>query len=161
MLTAKTDQTGLMRRLIFRWKHMPFCWFVCVEVLRPSQPNGVMSSAVSLPNHTFTGQAQSSKQLTSILHILSPKTDNCPSWISRRERMTVENISWSISMKECCRPRRGVKPTTSWSPVGHTSNWATEAGFCWLCHTLAHIVNVLKIGTLFHTFWAPFYAVIS
>ena len=31
--------------------------FVCVEVLRPSQPKGVMSSAVSLPNHTFTGQA--------------------------------------------------------------------------------------------------------
>ena len=31
--------------------------FVCVEVLLPSQPNGVMSSAVSLPNHTFTGQA--------------------------------------------------------------------------------------------------------
>ena len=28
-----------------------------VEVLRPSQPNGVMSSAVSLPNHTFIGQA--------------------------------------------------------------------------------------------------------
>ena len=33
------------------------CLFVCVEVLRPSQPNGVMSSAVSFPNHTFTGQA--------------------------------------------------------------------------------------------------------
>ena len=31
--------------------------FVCVEVLRPSQPNGVMSSTVSLPNHMFTGQA--------------------------------------------------------------------------------------------------------
>ena len=31
--------------------------FVCVEVLRPSQPSGVMSNAVSLPNHTFTGQA--------------------------------------------------------------------------------------------------------
>ena len=29
---------------------------VCFEVLRPSKPNGVMSSAVSLPNHTFTGQ---------------------------------------------------------------------------------------------------------
>ena len=71
--------------------------FVCVEVLRPSQPNGVMSSAVSLPNHTFTGQAWSSKRLTSIVHILSPETDNCPSWISGRERMTVENISWSIS----------------------------------------------------------------
>ena len=31
--------------------------FVCVEVLRPTQPNGVMSSAVNLLNHTFTGQA--------------------------------------------------------------------------------------------------------
>ena len=31
--------------------------FVCVDFLRPSQPNGVMSSAVILPNHTFTGQA--------------------------------------------------------------------------------------------------------
>ena len=30
---------------------------VCVEVLRPSQPYGVMSSTVSLPNHTFTRQA--------------------------------------------------------------------------------------------------------
>ena len=38
-------------------KTVEFQWFVCVEVLRPSQPNGVMSSAVSLPNHTFTGQA--------------------------------------------------------------------------------------------------------
>ena len=33
------------------------CLFVIVEILRPSQPNGVMSSEVSLPNHTFTGQA--------------------------------------------------------------------------------------------------------
>ena len=33
------------------------CLFVCVEVLGPSQPNGVMSSAVSLPNYTFTRQA--------------------------------------------------------------------------------------------------------
>ena len=33
------------------------CLFVCVDILRPSQPNGVMTSAVSLPNHTFTGQA--------------------------------------------------------------------------------------------------------
>ena len=40
------------------------------------------------------------------MHILSPETDNCPSWISGRERITVENISWSISTKECCRPRR-------------------------------------------------------
>ena len=30
--------------------------FVCVEVLQPSQPTGVMSSMVSLHNHAFTGQ---------------------------------------------------------------------------------------------------------
>ena len=30
---------------------------LCVDVLRPKQPNGVMTSTVSLPNHTFTGQA--------------------------------------------------------------------------------------------------------
>ena len=53
--------------------------FVCVEILRPSQPNGVMSSAVSLLTQTFTGQAESSKRLTSIVHNLSPETDKCPS----------------------------------------------------------------------------------
>ena len=36
--------------------HRMICLFVCVEVLQPSQPSGVMSSVVSLPNHTFTGQ---------------------------------------------------------------------------------------------------------
>ena len=35
------------------------------------------------------------------------ETDNCPSWINRRERMTVKNILWSISTKECCRPGGG------------------------------------------------------
>ena len=33
------------------------CLFVCVEVLQPSQSRAVMSSEVSLPKHTFTGQA--------------------------------------------------------------------------------------------------------
>ena len=47
--------------------------FVCVEVLRPSQPNAVMSSVVSLPNHTFTGQAKSSKWLTSIVQFFRQK----------------------------------------------------------------------------------------
>ena len=103
------------------------CCFVCIEVLRPSRPCGVMLSAVSLPYHTFTGQALSFKWLTSIVHILSPETDNCPSWISGKERMTLENISWSISTKEWCRPG-GVEPATSWSPVGRASNWATEVG---------------------------------
>ena len=86
-----------------------------------------MSSAVSLHSHTFTGQAKSSKRFTSVVHILSPETDNCPSWISGRERMTVENISWSISTKECCRPRRGLNPRPPGLQSDGASNWATEA----------------------------------
>ena len=50
--------------------------FVCVEVLWPSQPNVIMLSSVSLPNHTFTGQALSSKGYISIVHILLPEIDN-------------------------------------------------------------------------------------
>ena len=41
------DNTLRMHRIIF----------VCVEILRLNQPNGVMSSAVTLPYRTFTGQA--------------------------------------------------------------------------------------------------------
>ena len=37
--------------------HMAMALFVCVEILRPSQTNGVMSSAVGLPNHAVAGQA--------------------------------------------------------------------------------------------------------
>ena len=37
----------------------------CLRVLWPSQPNRVMSSAVSLPKHSFTGQALSFMRLTS------------------------------------------------------------------------------------------------
>ena len=38
------------------------------------------------------------------MYILSPETDKCPSWISGRERMAGENISWSIFTKEYCWP---------------------------------------------------------
>ena len=40
------------------------------------------------------------------MHIIPPETDNCPSCISGRERMTVEDISQSTSTKECCLPSR-------------------------------------------------------
>ena len=43
--------------VIFIYMFCVVYYIVCVEVLRTSQPNGVTSSAVSLPNHTFTGQA--------------------------------------------------------------------------------------------------------
>ena len=52
--------------------------FSAFEVLWPSQPNGDMSSADSLPKHTFTGQAQFSKMLISIVHIHSSEIDKLP-----------------------------------------------------------------------------------
>ena len=54
MHSGDTDQP-VHPRICLLWKQS--AWFVCVEVLQPSQPNGVMSSVVSLPNHTLTGQA--------------------------------------------------------------------------------------------------------
>ena len=45
-----------MESRLYRTQQGERSLFVCVEVLRPSQPNGVMSSAVSLPNRTFTGR---------------------------------------------------------------------------------------------------------
>ena len=65
-------------------------WICLFWGFMAQQSCGVMSSAVSLPNHTFTGQASSSKRLISIVQILNPETDNCPSWIWGRERMTTE-----------------------------------------------------------------------
>ena len=38
--------------------------------------------------------------------------------------MTVENISWSISTKECCRPRRGLNPRPPGLQSDGASNWA-------------------------------------
>ena len=74
------------------------------------------------------GRLSPHKQLTSIVHILSPETDNCPSWISGRERMTVENISWSISTKECCRPRRGLNPRPPGSQSAHPTETKGKYG---------------------------------
>ena len=50
------------------------CLFVCVEILQPSQPDGVMLGTVSLSDHTYTGRLS-----PSIVHIHSPETDNCHS----------------------------------------------------------------------------------
>ena len=52
-----TGSSGYLSQPFNQYLCRGTCDFVCVEVLRPSQPIGVMSSTVSLPNHTFTGQA--------------------------------------------------------------------------------------------------------
>ena len=49
---------------------------MCLFVLRvyvQVNPIGSCGAQSVLPNHTFTGQALSSKRLTSFVHILSPE----------------------------------------------------------------------------------------
>ena len=69
---------------------MLLCLFVCVEVLRPSQPNGVMSSAVSLPSHLNQRRVENESRKYFIINL--------------HERMLPTSA--------------GVEPATSWSPVG-------------------------------------------
>ena len=57
MQKCKQKVTKLILLVKDSVKSMRCIQFVCVEVLRPSQPNGVMWTGVNLPNHTFTGQA--------------------------------------------------------------------------------------------------------
>ena len=56
------------------------------------------------------------------MHILSPETDNCPSWISRRERKY-----FMVNLHERMLQTRRGWTCNLWSPIGRASNWATKA----------------------------------
>ena len=118
-------QISLRIRAVWSESSLSAFWVIWF-VLRFYGPVNPMGSCRARSVYLTT---QSSKRLTSIVHILSPETDNCSSWISGRDRMTVENISWSISTKECCRPRRGLNPRPPGLQSDGASNWATEAGY--------------------------------
>ena len=90
------------------------------------------------------------KLLTSTCSALSTETDNCLS-SNRRERTTVENISWSISTKECCRSQQVSNPP----PPDHQSDahrTATRASLLkqlfgrWyepnFCITRSHLIHL-------------------
>ena len=73
------------------------------------------------------------------MHILLQVTDNFPSWISGRERMTAEKISWSISTKECCRTGAANSRPSDHQSSAHPTELPSPAKLCLfvLClHTL-------------------------
>ena len=72
LITEHSSYVTVLRNMIL--KHN-----ICFRFYGLINPMGVMSSAASLPNRTITGQAYSSKRLTSIVYILSPETNNFPS----------------------------------------------------------------------------------
>ena len=101
--------------------------FVCVELLQPSQLNGVMSSVVSLPNHTYWAGlvlyainqycAYSFARNWQLPYLNQRKGENdCRKYFVQSPRKNVADPA-------------GVEPGTSWSQVGRASNWATENGF--------------------------------
>ena len=130
---------GEIRKIsaFFRWKKRFICCYVDPNCLSSSfwlidlrwafmaqSTHCGLVEPVRLPDHTFPGHDYlSGKPL--FVHIFLPGTDNsyCPSWISGRERMTNENISWSISMKECCRKQQGSNP---WPPDHKLDTHPTE-----------------------------------
>ena len=62
------------------------------------------------------------------MHILSPVTDNCFSWINGRERIENDHRKYfTINLHKRILPTSaGVEPMTSWSPVGRRiqlSHW--------------------------------------
>ena len=80
----------------------------------PVKSNGVMSSTVILPNHAFTGQALSSKRLTSIVH----RNWQLP-FLNQRKGENDRRKYFMINLHERMLPTSaGVEPATSWSSVG-------------------------------------------
>ena len=65
----------------------------------------------------------------------------------QRERMIVENISWSSSMKECCRPSGGRTRNlliTSWTRIqlimSHCGRKKVKSPECEICQNDLHIL---------------------
>ena len=97
----------------------------CVgEFYGPSILFKVILSAVK-PSHTVPGQA-SWAVYQYLVHILSPVTNNSPSWINGSETMATENLFHDqISTKEYLLYER-IGPATVCIPGGHASNTPTD-----------------------------------
>ena len=90
--------------------------------------------------------AESSRMTPAFVHNLLPETDNCLSWISGRERMTVENISWSISMEECCQTWRGLNPRPPYLQSDAKPTEPPRPGNGWC---IRHQLTILSVSSLF------------
>ena len=76
-----------------------------------------------------------------ILDLASPRTHKGK---IVKKSLTIENILWYISTKECCRPWQGLNPRPPGLQSDGVSKWATEAGSDYL---------ILDFNTNSHTYW--------
>ena len=93
------------------------CW-----ILRPSQPIRVMSSAVKLPDHTFSWAGIVLKVVNQHLCTIFHQKDNCP-FFNQRKGENDRRKYFDQSTTQCCRTRRGTNPR----PPVHHSDWDNEA----------------------------------
>ena len=112
----------------------------------PVNPMGSCCAQSVYLTTLLLGRISLLRRLTSIVHIFTPETDNCPSWISWRKRMTIENISWSISMKECCQP---VTMDESKLPERHSGAKG------WTVTFFLHL-SPSSYGSCFHMLYFPY-----
>ena len=70
-----------------------FC-FVCLEFNGSVNTINVMLSRSVYLTTLFQGRLNPQSGSPELVHLLLPETDNCASWISGRERMTVQIIQW-------------------------------------------------------------------
>ena len=121
--------------------------FVCVEVLQLSQPNGVMSSAVSLPNHTFTGRLSPLSGYLVLCTFFHQKLTTVSGermctilGNNQREGENDHRKYFMINLYERMFPR-GLNPRTPGLQSNSASNWATKA-------SLGHGAYCQIIGTI-------------
>ena len=81
--------------IIFVWGWFTAWWCEKPPSKRPRIQSKVMFNLLTLFQGRLIPPLIAVEQ--DLVHILSPVTDNCLSWISRRGRMAVEIISWPVS----------------------------------------------------------------
>ena len=130
-------------RIFHAW-HSTQLSLVGSEFNGPVNTIEVMSSGSVYLTTLFLGRLCPLSDLPVLVHILSPEINNCPLWISGKESMTAENISWSISMKKCSQTQQGSNP---WPPHYQMDMHLTEplrSAYNWLIK-----VQVKQTGKLF------------
>ena len=65
------------------------------------------------------------------MHILSPETDNCPSWISGRERMTG---GWTRDLLVSSRKAHPTEPPRTWKCMFLSFKFSSSSSFVHLNH---------------------------
>ena len=93
----------------------------------PSEPIRVMSSRSVYLSILFLGRLKSFKWLTRTCAYSFVRNRQLP-FLNQQKAENYHRKYSMINLHKIILPDlAGITPSTSWSPVGHTSNWATEA----------------------------------